>query len=165
MRQTKLNEFFKNIPNKGPIKQLNIDYNTQERKVKNTYILRFDGASKGNPGKSGSGAVIYLNNNEIWNTSKYIGNNFTCNYAEYYALIIGLEGAKKKDIKNLNVEGDSQLVINHLNGKFRVRSKNLIDLYTRAKSLANTFDTITFKHIYRDYNQRADELANILINK
>ena len=165
LRQTKLNEFFKNTPNQVPIRQLKVDYNAQERKRKNTYLLRFDGASKGNPGKAGAGAVLYLNNNEIWNTSKYIGNNFTCNYAEYYALIIGLEEASKRDIKNLNVEGDSQLVINQLNGKFRVKSLNIIDLYTRAKFLSNEFDLITFKHIYRNYNQRADELANLLINK
>jgi len=165
MRQTKLNEFFKNIPNEGPIKQLKVDYNTKERNRKNVYLLRFDGASKGNPGKSGSGAVIYFNKNEIWNTSKYIGNNFTCNYAEYYSLIIGLEEASKRDIKNLNVEGDSQLVINQLNGKFRVKSKNLIELYKRAKFLSNQFDIITFTHIYRTHNQRADELANLSINK
>ena len=47
------------------------------------YILRFDGASKGNPGKSGTGAVIYYNNKEIWSNSKYIGIQ-TNNYAEYY---------------------------------------------------------------------------------
>lgn len=165
LRQTKLNEFFKNTPNQVPIKQLKVDYNSQERKKENTYLLRFDGASKGNPGKAGAGAVLYLNNNEIWNSSKYIGNNFTCNYAEYYAVIIGLEEAVNRNIKNLNVEGDSQLIINQLTGKFRVKSTNLIDLYTRAKFLSNLFDFITFNHIYRNYNQRADELANLLINK
>ena len=65
LRQTKLNEFFKNTPNQVPIKQLKVDYNSQERKRENTYLLRFDGASKGNPGKAGAGAVLYLNNNEI----------------------------------------------------------------------------------------------------
>jgi ribonuclease HI len=136
-----------------------------KKKNNNIYLLRFDGASKGNPGKAGAGAVIYLNNKEIWNTSKYIGNNFTCNYAEYYALVIGLEEASKRNINDLYVEGDSQLVINQLKGKFRVKSQNLIDLYARAKLLSNSFEIITFTHIYRTHNQRADELANLLINK
>ena len=165
-RQTKIVDYFSKMPSSTQkVNKINVEFNSNERKNDNKYLLRFDGASKGNPGKAGAGAVLYLNNNEIWNTSKYIGNNFTCNYAEYYALIIGLEEARKKEIKNLNVEGDSQLVINQLNGKFRVKSQNLIDLYTRAKALSNTFDFITFTHIYRTHNQRADELANLLINK
>lgn len=166
MRQTKINEYFNNKqPINSSIIQLKVDYNNQERKNNNKYLLRFDGASKGNPGKAGAGAVIYLNNNEIWNSSKYIGNNYTCNYAEYFALIIGLEEANYRNIKNLDVEGDSLLVINQLNGKFNVKSLNIIELYRKAKELSNLFDSITFKHIYRNHNKRADELANLLINK
>lgn len=165
-RQTKILDYFSKMPSSTQkVNNINVGFNSQERKKNNNYLLQFDGASKGNPGKAGAGAVIYLNNNEIWNGSKYIGNNFTCNYAEYYGLIMGLEEAFNRNIKNINVEGDSQLVINQLNGKFQVKSQNLIDLYTRAKLLSNSFDSITFTHIYRTKNQRADELANLLINK
>jgi|TARA_B110000259_G_scaffold18058_1_gene19069 ribonuclease HI len=163
MRQTKLNEFFSTESNEVSMKDLKVNNDTDKKKQ--TYLLRFDGASKGNPGKAGSGAVLYLNNVEIWNGSKYIGNNYTCNYAEYYGLIIGLEEAVKKDIKYLDVEGDSLLIINQLKGKYSVKSKNLIDLYTKAKKLSKFFDYITFSHIYRNHNVRADELANLLIPK
>ena len=123
------------------------------------YILRFDGASKGNPGKSGCGAVIYLNNNEIWNGVKYTGVQ-TNNYAEYYGMIIGLEEAVKKGIKEISVEGDSMLVIKQMLGHYRVKSDNLKELFKKSKELQLNFDSINFKHIYRNKNSRADELAN-----
>ena len=183
-RQTKILDFFSKIPSATQkVNEIKVEFNTNKFKNKtkpktdtdteameieedrNIYVLRFDGASKGNPGKAGAGAVIYLNNNELWDGSKYIGNRFTCNYAEYSALILGLKEAINRNIKILYVEGDSQLVINQLNGKFKVKSKNLIDLYTEAKNLSKKFDKIYFKHIYRQFNTRADELANLLINK
>ena len=123
------------------------------------YLLRFDGASKGNPGKSGCGAVIYLNNNEIWNGVKYTGVQ-TNNYAEYYGMIIGLEEAVKKGIKEISVEGDSMLVIKQMLGHYRVKSDNLKELFKKSKELQLNFDSINFKHIYRNKNSRADELAN-----
>ena len=124
------------------------------------YILRFDGASKGNPGKSGTGAVIYYNNKEIWSNSKYIGIQ-TNNYAEYYSMIIGLKEAIKRNIKEIYVEGDSDLVIKQMLGKYSVKSKNLLELFREAKKLQLQFNYINFKHIYRNKNERADELANI----
>jgi ribonuclease HI len=57
------------------------------------YALYFDGCSKGNPGPSGIGAVIYKNNVEYWASCRYIGDNRTNNEAEYSALILGLEEA------------------------------------------------------------------------
>jgi len=125
------------------------------------YVLRFDGASKGNPGISGAGAVLYLNNKEIWSKSKYIGKHQTNNYAEYYGMIIGLREAIKREIKDIYVEGDSDLVIKQMLGEYKVKSKNLKDLFKEAKRLELQFNFIDFKHIYRDKNERADELANI----
>ena len=76
-RQTKIVDYFSKMPSSTQkVNKINVEFNSNERKNDNKYLLRFDGASKGNPGKAGAGAVLYLNNNEIWNTSKYIGNNF-----------------------------------------------------------------------------------------
>lgn len=127
------------------------------------YILRFDGASKGNPGKCGAGSVIYYNNKEIWNGSVYLGTQ-TNNYAEYYGMIIGLKEAIKRNIKEIYVEGDSDLVIKQMLGKYSVKSDNLKSLFKEAKKLQLQFNYINFNHIYRNKNQRADELANIGVN-
>jgi ribonuclease HI len=129
------------------------------------YLLQFDGCSKGNPGKAGSGAVIYKNKIELWGKSLFVGNKNTNNEAEYTGLIIGLEEAIDMGIKNLCVEGDSLLVINQMTGKYKVKSENLILLYDQAKELEKKFDVIIYNHIYRHLNKRADELSNLALNQ
>ena len=63
--------------------------------------MNFDGCSKGNPGLSGAGAVIYEDNEEIWGDHIFVGEKFTNNHAEYAGLILGLQQAKKMNIKNI----------------------------------------------------------------
>ena len=128
------------------------------------YLLQFDGCSKGNPGLAGAGAVIFNYEKEIWGSSKFIGAKTTNNEAEYSGLIMGLEKALDLGIKELAVEGDSLLVIKQMNGEFKVKSENLYTLYNDAKELEKKFDSITFNHIYRSSNKRADELSNLCLN-
>jgi ribonuclease HI len=128
------------------------------------YILNFDGCSKGNPGPSGIGAVLYKNKVEIWVGCKYLGDNKTNNEAEYSALIFGLEQAIKLNIKTLSVCGDSLLVINQINGLFKVKHPNLLALYNEVINLSLKFTYIDFNHVYRNYNKRADQLSNQGLN-
>jgi ribonuclease HI len=127
------------------------------------YKLFFDGASKGNPGLAGAGAVIYHYEKEIWNGYKFVREKATNNEAEYTGLIIGLNKAIELNIRSLLVNGDSLLVINQMTGKYKCNSANLLPFYTTAKELTKNFDTIKFQHVYRDFNKRADELSNIAI--
>lgn len=127
------------------------------------YKMNFDGCSKGNPGLSGAGAVIYHFNKEIWSDSFFVGENFTNNRAEYAGLILGLQQAKALNIKHLKVEGDSLLVINQMKGIYQCRAENLIILYEKAKELEKHFEHIEYCHVLRHLNKRADELSNIAI--
>ena len=129
------------------------------------YVMYFDGCSKGNPGHAGIGAVIYQNADELWGASQYIGDTKTNNQAEYSALIFGLQSAIDHNIKELLVYGDSQLVINQMNNIYKVKHPYLIILYNQAKELTKQFNYIEFKHILRNKNNRADELANLGINE
>ena len=122
--------------------------------------MYFDGCSKGNPGEAGAGAVIYHNNDEIWSSSVYVGDKKTNNVAEYTGMIIGLTEAINRNIKQLSVKGDSMLVIKQMKGEYQVRSTNLTELFTISTQLASQFDIITFDHVYRHMNKRADELSN-----
>lgn len=126
------------------------------------YKLNFDGASKGNPGLSGAGMVIYKNGEEIWSSCKFIGYK-TNNQAEYSALILGLDNALKLGIKRLSVLGDSLLVINQLNNIYRVKSEFLFELHKEAVALKSKFEFIEFIHVYRNDNKRADELSNLAL--
>jgi ribonuclease HI len=127
------------------------------------YVLHFDGCSKGNPGPSGIGAVIYKNKEEIGAYSKYIGELKTNNEAEYSALILGLEKAILLDIASLSVCGDSLLVINQINSVYKVKNMRLFPLYEKVMSLKNKFTYIDFNHVYRTENKRADELSNLAL--
>jgi ribonuclease HI len=129
------------------------------------YKLQFDGCSKSNPGIAGAGAVIYKFAEEISAKIQFVGNNETNNVAEYTGLIIGLKEAINLGIKEIDVEGDSMLVIKQMKGEYKVKSSNLINLYNEAKLLEKEFDIIKFKHIYRENNKRADELSNLAISK
>jgi len=127
------------------------------------FVLYFDGCSKGNPGPSGIGAVIYKDGVEFWASCKYIGNKRTNNEAEYSALIFGLETAIEKKITKLSVCGDSLLVINQMNKLYKVKHPNLFDLYDKVNELKNKFEYIDFNHVYRKLNKRADELSNLAL--
>jgi ribonuclease HI len=129
------------------------------------YKLMFDGGSRGNPGLSGAGAVLYHFDKEIWSESFFVGLNSTNNHAEYAGLILGLQHAIALKIKYLKVEGDSLLIINQMKGLYKCHSENLIDLYDKAKELSSYFEVIEFNHILRNKNKRADQLSNIAIDK
>lgn len=127
------------------------------------YILNFDGASRGNPGPAGIGAVIFHNGQEIWASCQHIGTK-TNNQSEYSALILGLKEALSRDIKTLQVFGDSQLVINQINGEYKVRNPGLQELYQEVQHLKTQFDNIIITHVYREFNKRADQLSNMALD-
>ena len=127
------------------------------------YTLNFDGASRGNPGPAGIGAVIFHNGQEVWASCQYIGTK-TNNQSEYSALILGLKQALTRDITQLQVYGDSQLVINQINGEYKVRNPGLQDLYKEVQDLQSHFESIVFTHVYREFNKRADQLSNMALD-
>ena len=125
------------------------------------YRLYFDGASRNNPGPAGYGGVILdKDDNECFIYFDKFEKPQTNNYAEYYALYAGLSVAVSNNIRDLEVYGDSNLVIQQMNKKWRVKSENLKDLFNKCTKLLENFDNISFTHILRKYNKRADELAN-----
>ena len=126
-----------------------------------TYTLFFDGCCKGNPGPGGAGAVLYdAEGKEIWNHSVFVGEKTTNNIAEYTGLLIGLQEAKKREIANLSVKGDSLLVIKQMRGEYKVNSENIKELFLQSKELEKQFIRISFIHVYRKDNSRADALSN-----
>ena len=127
------------------------------------FKLNFDGCSKGNPGLAGAGAVITYLDEELWSGYEFIGSNYTNNYAEFYGLILGLNKAIDMNINKIIVVGDSQLVINQMKGIYQCNSINLLPLYNKAKELERNFDFISYEHVLRHKNKRADALSNLAI--
>lgn len=130
--------------------------------ISEEYTLYFDGASKGNPGLGGAGFVIYdsSTNLEIYSESRFVGNRVTNNYAEYFGLYLGLKKAYSLKIQQLKIYGDSLLVIKQMKGEYSVKSPNIIDLYNASMMMSKDFNIISYHHIPREKNKRADFLAN-----
>src|SRR3990167_966243 len=122
-------------------------------------ILFFDGACRGNPGPMAIGVVLMKNGKKLGELSKRIGTG-TNNIAEWRALIEGLKLAMAHGCKQLQVCGDSQLVIKQIKGQYRVKSDNLIPLFNETKKLCDNFKEIDFKWINREDNARTDTLSN-----
>jgi len=123
------------------------------------YIIYCDGASRSNPGEASYGVSINLNNKEIDTLKEYIGIA-TNNVAEYRGLIAALEYCVKNNIDDVEIYLDSLLVVQQVNKEFKVKSKKLGDLYSYSLTLIEKIKNINVIHIRREYNKRADELAN-----
>jgi ribonuclease HI len=163
MNQSKLSHFFsiqKSEAKSETTSKINKKVRPAQKINDNTYSLYFDGCSKGNPGHAGAGAVLYLGNNEIWAKSIYVGNRSTNNAAEYSGMILGMNEAITKNISELSVYGDSMLVIKQMRGEYKVTSDAMKLLFDKAKLLEKQFSKISYTHVYRDKNTRADELSN-----
>ena len=123
------------------------------------YIIYCDGASRSNPGEASYGVSINLNNKEIDTLKEYIGIA-TNNVAEYRGLIAALEYCVKNNINDVEIYLDSLLVVQQVNKEFKVKSKKLGDLYSYSLTLIEKIKNINVIHIRREFNKRADELAN-----
>ncbi|KAG8457838.1 hypothetical protein KFE25_005107 [Diacronema lutheri] len=122
--------------------------------------LFFDGGAQPNPGPSGAGALLLGPRGEtVWEGSCYVGARATNNEAEYAALIRGLAQARELGAGTLVVKGDSQLVIRQMRGEYRVKALNLRPLHDEARDLARAFASVTYVHVARALNARADALA------
>ncbi|MBN2569322.1 MAG: ribonuclease HI family protein [Deltaproteobacteria bacterium] len=129
------------------------------------YRLYTDGASRGNPGKGGAGAVLYDEKGEkISSTKKFLGV-CTNNTAEYRALIMGLEEALRNGCRRLHILMDSELLVRQINGSYRVKNENLKILMKEVRKLLSFFDEYRAEHIERNKNKTADQLANEAIDE
>jgi ribonuclease HI/probable phosphoglycerate mutase len=119
-----------------------------------------DGASRGNPGLAGAGAVIYSEDGrELYSLSEFLGT-CTNNVAEYRALISGVKMAVKKRCRSLDIFLDSELIVRQITGRYKVKSQTLKPLFATVMKLLNELKGFTVNHIPRAKNSRADELAN-----
>ena len=124
------------------------------------WLLMVDGASRGNPGEAGCGAVIFDETGEtLRELCRYLGRA-TNNVAEYEGLLMGLEEVLRLGGKRLRVESDSELLVRQLNGVYRVKNEKLSRLHQHAQELLRRLDAYRIIHVRREKNRAADRLAN-----
>jgi len=123
-------------------------------------VVYTDGASRGNPGDAGAGAVVLdAGGKELAAVGEYIGRA-TNNEAEYHGLALGLRTAYKLGATDVECRLDSELVVKQMNGEYRVKKPELKVLHSRVVRLANRFESVSVRHVPRKKNVRADRLAN-----
>ena len=127
------------------------------------YQIFCDGASRSNPGDASIGVSISLDGKEIHTISRKIGIA-TNNEAEYQALIDGLNYCIENSIKEIEVFLDSNLVVEQVNKNYKVKAGNLKALNSQVENMIKEFEYIEFKHVYREENKRADQLANMALD-
>src|SRR6476620_3024631 len=133
--------------------------------MSDTFILEFDGGSRGNPGPAGIGVVVRAaDNTPLVTLGRFIGRA-TNNVAEYRALIIALEEAKKLGATKILIRGDSELIIKQMRGEYRVKHPDMKELYDEAQFLLHQFDEAKIEHNLRHKNELADKLANLAMDR
>lgn len=127
-------------------------------------VIYSDGGSRGNPGPSASGFVIMdPEENVVHQGGLYLGIT-TNNQAEYHGVRLGLEKALEMGAREVDFRMDSLLVVNQLNGIYKIKNHELVPINARIKELVTQFDRVTFSHVRREYNQLADGMVNKILN-
>ena len=130
-----------------------------------TWSLYCDGASRGNPGPAGAGAVLADPQGEIRARLTQYLEVTTNNVAEYRALLLGLKAARDLGVRRLRVFADSELLVRQLHGQYRVKAPHLLPWWRLAQNELQNFETYTISHVPRAENRLADELANQAIDQ
>ena len=128
----------------------------------NKIIIYTDGGARNNPGPAAIGVFVPQFQKEY---SKYLGTA-TNNEAEYQAVIFALKkvkqliGKDKSKSAEIEIKSDSELLINQLNGQYKIKEKNLVPFFIEIWNLKQDFREVKFSQIFREENSRADSLVN-----
>jgi ribonuclease HI len=130
-----------------------------------TILAYTDGASRGNPGESGIGVILKDEfGNVITSQYGYIGKA-TNNIAEYTALAACLKLVQKIECSQLVVHSDSELMVRQLNGQYKVKDAELKKHFHKIHDIIVAAPyQFKIRHVPREENREADELANRGIN-
>ena len=128
-------------------------------------VIYADGGSRGNPGPSASGFVIKDSEEAtLFKGGEYVGIT-TNNQAEYQAVKLALEKALELGAKTAKVRLDSLLVVNQLNGIYKIRNRDLWSIHVFIKELMTKFKSISISHIRREFNKEADAMVNKVLDE
>lgn len=124
-----------------------------------------DGGSRGNPGYSACAFVICEMDDTVVEKSGYYMGVATNNQAEYLGMIKGLERCRDLGINKVSLNSDSQLVVNQMNGFYKVKNQELAPLHEQLKGLAQSFEKVSFSYVPRELNKLADKEVNRILDE
>ncbi len=123
-------------------------------------IIYTDGASRGNPGPASIGVWFTdLNSEPLFELGEKLGMQ-TNNFAEYTAVIRGLQFALDQGVTEVTLRSDSELMVKQVTGLYKVKSAVIVPLHTQVRGLVKKFKVVKFEHVRREFNKEADRIAN-----
>jgi len=122
--------------------------------------VHVDGGARGNPGPAAIAAVISDDEGTVIHEASETIGRATNNVAEYRALLLGIERAKQLGATELELVGDSELVVKQVRGEYRVKDAGLKPLHSAAQHALGDFSEWQIRHVKRAQNSEADALVN-----
>lgn len=123
-----------------------------------------DGASRGNPGPASIGVALFtMEGKKIAQIARTIGET-TNNVAEYSALLEALKVASSLGIRQLHILCDSELLVNQMNGTYKIKNESLRHLAEEAHKLMRKFARVSLNYVSRENNKLADSLTNYALD-
>ena len=127
-------------------------------------VVHVDGGARGNPGPAAIAAVVSTPDGEIVEEhGKRIGEA-TNNVAEYRALLLGLERAHARGATEVELVGDSELVVRQVRGEYKVKDEGLRTLHAKVVKALAEFDSWSIRNVPREENAEADRLVNVALD-
>ena len=123
-------------------------------------VVNVDGGARGNPGPAAIAAVVATPEGEVLEERAEPIGPATNNVAEYRALLLGIERAHALGASELELVGDSELVVRQVRGEYRVKDAGLRELHARVRKALGELDRWSIRHVRREENERADGLVN-----
>jgi ribonuclease HI len=120
-----------------------------------------DGAARGNPGPAGAGVYVPARDARPEEEHFEPLGRTTNNVAEYRALLLALTRAEEVGADEVEIRSDSLLLVEQVNGRFKIKADHLKPLVAEAVLRAKRFRRFTLRHVPREENKRADRLANL----
>ena len=121
--------------------------------------VNVDGGARGNPGPAAIGVVLRADGEVLEEVGETIGEA-TNNVAEYKALLRGIELAAGRGAEELELIGDSELVVRQVEGRYKVKNAGMKELHEEVRRALREFDSWSIRHVRRAENADADRLVN-----
>ena len=123
-------------------------------------VVNVDGGARGNPGPAAIAAVVQGPDGEVLEERGERIGEATNNVAEYRALLLGIERAAALGARELELVGDSELVVKQIKGEYKVKDATMRKLHAEAKRALADFERWSIRHVRRERNAEADRLVN-----
>jgi ribonuclease HI len=123
-------------------------------------VVNVDGGARGNPGPAAIAAVVTGPGGDLVEERSESIGSATNNVAEYRALLLGIERARALGADQIELVGDSELVVKQVRGEYRVKDAALKKLHDRVRRELERFDGWSIRHVRREANEHADRLVN-----